>query len=166
MATHGHVGEFTGDSDDWTAYAERLEHYFTANEVKTAAKKRAVLLSCCGATTYKLIRNLTAPGKATDFTFEEIVKKVKEHHCPKPSQIAQRFKFNTRVQGATESISEFVAELRSIATYCEFKDATITEMMRDRLVCGVRDKRLQQRLLAEPDNVAFDTEGTKVSTVI
>ena len=97
-----------------------------------------------------------ATGKATDFTFEEIVKKVKEHHCPKPSQIAQRFKFNTRVQGATESISEFVAELRSIATYCEFKDATITEMMRDRLVCGVRDKRLQQRLLAEPDNVAFD----------
>ena len=67
MATHGHVGEFTGDSDDWTAYAERLEHYFTANEVKTAAKKRAVLLSCCGATTYKLIRNLTAPGKVASY---------------------------------------------------------------------------------------------------
>ena len=40
--------------------------------------------------------------------------------------------------------------------YCDFKEATIIEMMRDRLVCGTRAKRLQQRLLAEPDNVPFD----------
>ena len=79
MAHHGHIEEFAGNADDWTAYAERLEHYFTANEVTASEKKRAILLSCCGSNTYKLIRNLLSPGKVTDYSFDEIVKKLKAH---------------------------------------------------------------------------------------
>ena len=36
-------------NDNWIENKERLEHYFTANEVTNAGKKRAVLLSSCGA---------------------------------------------------------------------------------------------------------------------
>ena len=43
----------------------------------------------------------------------------------------------------------FLAELRQVAEYCEF-GATLNEMLRDRLVCGVQDIRIQRRLLAEP----------------
>ena len=59
--------------EDWTFYAERLEFYFAANDVKEAEKQRAVLFSICGAATYKLIKNLLAPAKPTEATFKDIV---------------------------------------------------------------------------------------------
>ena len=123
MATHGNVGEFNRGVEDWQAYCERLEQYFLANDVKDVAKKRAILLSVCGAATYQLIRNLVAPDKPTSKTFSAIVKLVKEHHTPPPpppppSVIVQRFRFNTRAQNDRESIGEFVAELRQLSEHC------------------------------------------------
>ena len=41
---------------------------------------------------------------------------------------------------------QYVAELRKVSEYCEF-GTTLDSMLRDRLVCGVRDVRLQRRLL-------------------
>ena len=42
----------------------------------------------------------------------------------------------------------FNLQLRQLTEYCEF-GATLDEMLRDRLVCGVQDIRIQRRLLAE-----------------
>ena len=44
----------------------------------------------------------------------------------------------------------YVAELKKLSTECEYGDS-LNEMIRDRLVCGVNDGRIQRRLLAEPD---------------
>ena len=33
MATHGTLREFNPTREDWTSYAERLELYFTANDI-------------------------------------------------------------------------------------------------------------------------------------
>ena len=86
MASIGKVEEFQ-ENDNWIEYAERLEHYFTANEITDNGKKRAVLLSSCGAKTYKLIRNLVAPGKPTDKSFAELINIVKNHLNPRPSSM-------------------------------------------------------------------------------
>jgi len=150
-AKHGTVGEFHTDHEDWVSYTERLEQYFIANSISTEGdKRRAILLSSCGAPTYQLIRNLVAPGKPTDKTFAEIVTLVRDHHQPRPSTIVQRFNFHTRTQKPGEKISEFVAQLRKLSEHCEFGE-TLEDMLRDRLVCGCRDQRLQCKLLAEPD---------------
>jgi len=42
-----------------------------------------------------------------------------------------------------------VAELRRLAEHCDY-EATLEDMLRDRLVCGISDGRLQRRLLADP----------------
>ena len=47
-------------------------------------------------------------------------------------------------------MSEFVAGLRRLSEYCQFV-ATLDDMLRDRHVCGIRDRRLQQRLLVDTD---------------
>ena len=73
---------------------------------------------------------------------------LKNHHNPRPSTIVQRFKFNTRVRGASESIRTFVAELKKLSEFCEYNDS-LEEMLRDRLVCGINNRRIQQRLLTE-----------------
>ncbi|CAC5392621.1 unnamed protein product [Mytilus coruscus] len=68
---------------------------------------------------------------------------------PKPSSIVQRCKFNSRSRQPNESVSQFVAELRQIYEHCDCK-ATLDDMLRDRLVCGIKEDRIQRRLLAEP----------------
>ena len=52
------------------------------------------------------------------------------------------------VQKDSETVMQFVAGLRKLSEYCEFGTA-LDSMLRDRLGCGVRDVRLQRRLLAE-----------------
>ena len=73
MATkHGSVCEFDSSVEDWTSYTERLQQYFAANDV-AEGKQRAVLLSVCGCQTYQLVKNLLAPERPADRTFQEIV---------------------------------------------------------------------------------------------
>ncbi|KAK3791427.1 hypothetical protein RRG08_046579 [Elysia crispata] len=144
----GSVSPFNETEDTWQAYAERLEHFFLANEIDSEAKKRAVLLSSMGVEPYKLLSNLVAPRKAGECSYTEIVDVLKNHHNPRPSTIVQRFKFNIRVRGASESIRPFVAELKKLSEFCEYNDS-LEEMLRDRLVCGINNRRIQQRLLSE-----------------
>ena len=37
-ATHGNIGEYDPQKEDWTSYSKRLAEYFTANDVELAAK--------------------------------------------------------------------------------------------------------------------------------
>ena len=150
MATHSRLREFNPAMEDWTSYAEKLEFYFTANDVKEADKQRAVLFSVCGAATYQLIKNLLAPTKPAEATFKDIVKLLTEHYQPKPSRVVQHYVFNSRVRKQGESVATYIAELKRLSEHCEFT-ATLEDMLCDCLVCGINDSRIQRRLLAESD---------------
>ena len=150
VATLGRVDEFDGARDDWPQYVERLEHFFTANGIEDAEKKRSVLLTVIGAATYKTLRNILAPAKPGDKTYAQLVEALTKYYKPAPSEIVQRFKFHSRVRKEGESIAAYLAELRSLSEYCNFGE-TLDTMIRDRLVCGVQDNSIQRRLLAEPE---------------
>ena len=139
--------EFNCRQEDWESYEERLQQYFVANGVEDANKRCEILLSACRQQTYKVIRNLVAPKKPAECKFEDITGHLARYFSPKPSIIVQRFKFNSRCRQQGEGIAKFVAELRHIAQCCGY-DATLEDMLRDRLVCGVNDARIQRRLLA------------------
>ena len=89
MATHGSVGEFALGKETWLSYAERLDQYFLTNNLQAHEKKRAILLSVCGASTYQMICNLVSPQKPSEKTFDELVKLVQEHHQPLPPVTVQ-----------------------------------------------------------------------------
>ena len=150
MAAHGKVGAFNEAVESWPSYIERLGYYFVANDVKDGNKKRAILLSSCGVTTYTVIRNLLAPDLPSTKSYDSIVEAASKHFNPKPSSIVQRFRFNSRIQKEGESVAEFVAQLRQLSEHCQFGD-TLNDMLRDRIVCGINDQRIQRRLLAESD---------------
>ncbi len=149
-ALYGHVGEYVEGQEEWRQYAERMQHYFAANGVENADKKRAILLSVVGPATYKLISSLVAPVKPGEKTYEQLVTLLTEHYNPKPSEIVQRFRFNSRFRQAGESVATYVSQLRAIAIDCNF-GTSLDQMLRDRIVCGVNNDRIQQRLLAEKE---------------
>uniref|UniRef100_A0A131YQA1 Tick transposon n=1 Tax=Rhipicephalus appendiculatus TaxID=34631 RepID=A0A131YQA1_RHIAP len=58
------------------------------------------------------------------------------------------FRFGSRDQKEGEPFNEWLIELKILAKNCEF-ELLEERMLRSRIVLGVRDKRLQQKLLAE-----------------
>ena len=75
---------------------EWLQFYFIANDIDTAEKQRAVLLTVCGPETYRLVCNLVALEKPSAKMFDELLKLLTDHFLPKPSIIVQRYKFHSR----------------------------------------------------------------------
>ena len=61
-----------------------------------------------------------------------------------------RNKFNTRNRAPGETVAAYVAALREIAEHCNY-GTSLSEMLRDRLVCGVNHDGIQKKLLAEKE---------------
>lgn len=148
MPTHGKFKEFDQTIETWTTYTERLKHYFDANDTPNG-KKKSILLTVIGPSTYSLVKSLAQPDDLSTKSFDEIVVLLEAHFCPKQSKIMQRYKFNTRIRLAGESIATYVAHLRALGEHCTFHD--LEEMLRDRIVCGVNEPATQRRLLQEPE---------------
>lgn len=198
MAAHGKLEEFPGSG--WSSWAERLDFFFEANDVVQPGKKKALLLTLCGAATYETVRALVAPRSPAEVEYAELMAVLREHFDPRPSELYSRSQFQRRNQQPGESVSEYVAALKKLAVHCNFgltstiaatarttgitatavasgDTAATTEstdstgsqaptpmatevpnptqlplevMLRDRLVCGIRDEHLQQRFFAEP----------------
>lgn len=80
-----------------------------------------------------------------------VLKKKFQDYCePRKNLTYLRHMFFTRAQGPTETIDAFVTELKSKAKDCEFGDLH-DSLIRDRIVCGIREDNVRGRLLREAD---------------
>ena len=146
--------------DDWEEWTEILEEYFKSEEIEdnedNKVRRRGKFLSSVGKDTYKLMKKLVAPAKIKDKTMQQLITLVQNHLQPKPSAIVARYHFNTAVRGE-ESVSKFIAELRKLVSKCAYSTTYFAnEMLRDRLVAGIRHDRILTKLLSEPDDLTFD----------
>ena len=139
--------QFEEAVEDWQSYQERLEQFIIANSIGED-KKVATLLTLVGPKAYKLLKNLVAPAKPSEKSYEDLTKVLTGHFSPKKNIIRERFIFNRRDQGPDESINQYLAVLKQLASTCEYKDH-LEDQLRDRLVCGIRSEGIQKRLLAE-----------------
>ncbi|CAM1308578.1 Uncharacterised protein r2_g1856 [Pycnogonum litorale] len=149
----GRVDKFVVGEDSWDDYYERLQCYFTANDIDDT-KKVAVLLSLVGPKTYNVLKGLCCPTLPSACSLPTLANYLKSHFSPKRSVILSRYTFNSCVQLQNESISDFVASLKKLVGPCQYASQQ-EEMLRDRFVVGLKDKSIQIRLLAEPDSLTF-----------
>lgn len=148
-ASYGQMQEFCPEDESIEAYLERIELYFTANNI-AEERQVAVLLSVIGGKTYTLLRNLLAPVKPSTKTLAQLKEVLKKHFEPKRVVIAERFRFYRREQAVGESVATYEAELRRLAAHCEFGDY-LDQALRDRLVCGLKSESTQKHLLSKAD---------------
>ena len=97
MALVGQVEEYVDGKEDIASYIERLELYFAANYLEKD-NEVATLLAVIGADAYGVLRNLLAPQRPKDKSFDELKEVLIGHYSPKPILIAERFKFHRRNQ--------------------------------------------------------------------
>ena len=145
--TIGHMSEFNPTNETVTAYLERFLLFVAANSIADA-QKVPTLLTVVGASNYTLIRGLVSPDLPKDKTFDELVDLLKKHFDPQPIVIAERFHFYKREQRAGESLTAYVAQLRKLASRCEF-GTFLNEALRDRFVCGMLHENIQKVLLTK-----------------
>ncbi|XP_061724650.1 uncharacterized protein LOC133530645 [Cydia pomonella] len=150
----GKIGPFDLDKDSWDYYIDRLEQSFIANAVEDNVKV-ATLITVIGGDAYALMANLCMPVKPSTKTFKELVTIMKEHLQPKPSLLAERFKFRRRIQSSDESVGEYAAALKKLTKDCKFVGDSLQENLRDQFVCGLARDSIRQRLFAE-DDIKFD----------
>lgn len=148
MAPVGRIAEFDVENGNWATYMDRLEMYFKVNEVKEEMKV-PTLIAVVGDTAYELIVNLVSPMQVAEIDLKTITEVVGDHLHPKPSEMAERYRFRQRRQLPTETIGQYVAALKKMSRYCEFKEA-MEENLKDQLVCGLKSDIIRQRLFAEP----------------
>jgi hypothetical protein len=147
MSVVGSIKEFNSQVEKFSTYYERVELYFMANGI-AANKQVPVFLTVIGSKTYALLEDYLAPAKPKSKTLQELKDVLLNHFEPEPLLIAERFHFHKRNQKGQESIMEYVAELRKLATRCKFGDY-IYDALRDHFVCGLRKENIQSQLLKE-----------------
>ena len=127
MATFGSLKEFCPASDSIKTYLQRAKLYFTANKVPQDLQV-ATLLTSIGASTYDRLCDLLAPDDPGTKTLDELSTLLSAHFEPPRIEIAERFHFRKREQAPGETIAEYDAALRKLATYCNFAANLETEL--------------------------------------
>ena len=77
--------------------------------------------------------------------YDVVRNKFENHFIPKRNVIFERAKFYMRSQNTDEPVDNFITDLYCLAEHCSFgtlKD----EMIRDKIVVGIKDKALSQKL--------------------
>ena len=73
-----------------------------------------------------------------------------EEYCePRRNVPFERYRFNCRMQEAGETYDQYRTALLKLAEGCDFQTITPDQILRDRLVFGVRDPKVRERLLRE-----------------
>ena len=73
MTILGKIDEFVPAAGDWTQYIERMNQFFIADKICEEPRKKAILLSSGGVETYSTLRNLVAPAKPSDKSYNKLV---------------------------------------------------------------------------------------------
>ncbi len=81
---------------------------------------------------------------------DSVITKYDAHFKVRKNLIFERACFNRRQQEKGESIELFITSLHQAADNCEY-GAIKEEMIRDRLVVGIQDQSLSERLQMEPE---------------
>ena len=76
-----------------------------------------------------------------------VLQKFNQFCAPRTQVIYESYRFNNRNQEPGENVSTYLTELRTITRNCAHDTITPEEILRDRLVLGIHDDRVRERLL-------------------
>lgn len=144
---------------DWV---DRLEYFFMANKVDEEMKK-AHFITMSGPSVFSELKLLYPNSNISDIPYSDMIKKLKSRLDKKPSGLVQRFKFSQRTQQLEESLEDYVLSIKLQAEFCSFgsfKDQAV----RDRIISGIRDTKLQEKLLNEDEELSLDAAEKIITT--
>lgn len=124
--------------------------------------KRDHFITLSGPIIFRELKLLFPNSNLAEVLYTEMLSKLKARLDKTESDLVQRLKFNLRVQQPDESLEDFVLSVKLQVEFCNFENFKQLAI-RDRIVAGIRDKSLQQRLLNE-ENLTLETAEKLIAT--
>ena len=87
-------------------------------------------------------------------TLENVIKMFDDHFEPVKNIIYERVKFNNIKQESNQSIHQFIVAVQTQAGNCDYGEPIVNELIRDRIVVGVRDSSLRDYLIDIDDLIS------------
>ena len=122
-------------AENWTFFRESWESYKIATELDK--KSKPVILE-----TLKIV--LPVADRTDPDSF---LQALTQHFEPQRNIIFERYLFNSANHG-NENIDQYLNRLRKLASTCAY-GALCDELIRDRLVIGIKSHEVRKRLLRE-----------------
>ena len=137
--------------DDWSRWKRRFEQFRVASglDSESGAKQVSMLLYCMGGEAEMVLTSVGVKKKEKE-EYEEVMRKLDKHFQVRRNVIFERARFNRRDQLDGETAEKYITELYSLVEHCDYGTMT-EEMLRDRLVVGIRDKTMSEKLQLDQD---------------
>lgn len=124
------------------------------NEVATGLYEKdnklrcATFLTCMGSDALRVFDGLKFQNAEDKEKIDAVIKAMDEFCIGQTNEIYERYTFNKWDREPNETIDAYVAMLRTLARTCKY-EALEDEMIRDRIVLGIRDNSTRKKLLQE-----------------
>ncbi|UYV78904.1 K02A2.6-like [Cordylochernes scorpioides] len=136
-------------AENWRFFKSQWDNYQVATELnkKDYNVIRATFLSLIGKDCFNVFLNLDLKEDEKN-SLPKIIEALNNHFTPQKNVIYERYIFNTSNQEENEGIDSYANRLRGLASSCEY-DILTEELIRDRIVLGIKDNRVRKELLME-----------------
>ena len=143
--------KFSFKPEEWCKWTRRFERFRVASELNKRDEESQVntLTYSMGDEADDILQSFGL-SDADRKKYTSVKDKFEGHFIIKRNVIFERARFNMRVQEEDESVDSFITDLYTLAEFCVFGDLH-DELIRDRIVVGIRDKNLSERLQLESE---------------
>ena len=137
--------------DEWTRWKRRFQQFLSASGLDKEEELRQIstLLYCLGDEAEGVLASTNISDDARK-SYKDVMAKLDEHFKVRNNTIYERARFNRRDQQEGESAEEYVTALYELIETCEYGELH-DEMLRDRLVVGIRDAAMSEKLQLDPE---------------
>ena len=137
--------------DEWERWKRRFEQFRIASGLSEEYDERQVstLLYCLGEEAEDVLASTHVTAEQRK-KYKDVVRKFNGFFKVRRNVIFEWARFNRRNQMEGESVEQYITALYSFAENCEYGEWK-DQMIRDRLVVGIRDTSLSERLQMDPD---------------
>lgn len=139
-------------ADAWRKWERQFMIFMKASGVhkESADVQASLLINLIGPEGFDIYSTFKFIKDEDRDDIKKIIAKFNEYFTTKPNTTMARFKFFTRNQEKRENIGEYVTALRLLSQHCEFEHLE-DGLIKDRIVCGVYESSLRDRLLRTDD---------------
>ena len=111
-----------------------------------------VLIALVGSEAVDLLVSLCTPNDITTKSYEDLTAMLSRHYHCGENEVISSYQFDTRDQAENETISDYIVALQKLSINCAFGDENqLNKRLRNRLVVGVKEDAIRNRLLADQD---------------
>ncbi|XP_065568928.1 uncharacterized protein LOC136032586 [Artemia franciscana] len=152
----------TSLADEWNRFEQHARLMLIGPLAEKTEKSQCAYLLIWMGEKGQEIFNTFEMEKSEANKIGPLIKNFKDDASPKKNTVFARYIFQKKDQLENESIERYITELKTLAKPCLYTEQD--EMIRDQIVCGIRNQAVREKLLAEGDPLTLESAVSRCRT--